>query len=84
MANVTTTKKVAVKKSNGMKTETNMTRTKMDRAKEIMQKHWKDIQSDKMKRKDIIKLFVDEVGLSKFGASTYFTTIKKKLTDSNY
>ena len=83
MENVKATKKAAVKKSNGVKTETNMTRTKMDRAKEIMQKYWKDLQSGKMKRKDIIKLFVDEVGLTKLGASTYFTTIKKKLTDSN-
>ena len=83
MENVKETKKAAVKKSNGLKTETNITRTKMDRAKEIMQKHWKELQSGKMKRKDIIEMFVDEVGFTKLGASTYFTTIKKKLIDSN-
>ena len=83
MENVKATKKAAVKKNNGLKTETNITRTKMDRAKEIMQKYWKDLQSGKMKRKDIIEMFVDEVELTKLGASTYFTTIKKKLTDLN-
>lgn len=49
-------------------------------AMKIMESEWDNIQSGKVKRKDIIQRFIDEVGLTKAGASTYYGNIKKKLS----
>ena len=53
---------------------------KTERATEIMKEMWDDLQAGKVKRKDVIKRFIEEVGLTKAGSSTYFGNIKKKLT----
>jgi hypothetical protein len=54
--------------------------SKADRARKIMDEMWDDLQAGKVKRKDIIQRFVGEAGLTKAGASTYYGTIKKKMT----
>jgi|GEM_PF-3129543 len=41
--------------------------TKMEKATKIMEEMWNDIQSGKVKRKDVIKRFMEEVPLSKAG-----------------
>jgi hypothetical protein len=53
--------------------------SKMDQATKIMQEMWDDIQSGKVKRKDVIKRFINEVSLTPKGAATYFGSIKAKL-----
>ena len=57
--------------------------SKMDKATKIMEEMWGDIQSGKVKRKDVIKRFMEEVPLSKAGSSTYYGTIKAKLSKSD-
>ena len=54
--------------------------SKASRAMIIMEEQWENIQSGKIKRKDIIQRFISEVGLTPKGASTYFGNCKKKLT----
>ena len=54
--------------------------SKMDQATRIMEEMWDDIQAGKVKRKDVIKRFVDEARLSPKGAATYYGSIKKKLS----
>ncbi len=54
--------------------------TKMAKATKIMEEMWDDIQSGKVKRKDVIKRFMEEVPLSKAGSSTYYGTIKARLS----
>ena len=54
--------------------------SKASRAMKIMEEQWDNIQSGKIKRKDIIQRFISEVGLTPKGASTYFGNCKKKLT----
>ena len=56
--------------------------TKMDKATKIMGEMWDEIQSGKVKRKDVIKRFMEEIPLSKAGSSTYYGSIKAKLTKS--
>jgi hypothetical protein len=56
--------------------------SKMDQATEIMEEMWDGIQAGKVKRKDVIKRFMDEVNLSKAGSSTYYGSIKKKLSNT--
>ena len=56
------------------------TPSKASRAMIIMEEQWDNIQSGKIKRKDIIQRFISEVGLTPKGASTYFGNCKKKLT----
>ncbi len=56
------------------------TPSKVSRAMKIMEEQWENIQSGKIKRKDIIQRFITEVGLTPKGASTYFGNCKKKLT----
>ena len=56
--------------------------SKMEQATKIMEEVWEDIQAGKVKRKDVIKRFMDEIPLSKAGASTYYGSIKKKLSNS--
>ena len=55
--------------------------TKVDQAMKIMEEVWPDIQSGKVKRKDVIQRFIDEVGLTKAGASTYYGNLAKKLKE---
>ena len=54
--------------------------TKMAKATKIMEEMWDDIQYSKVKRKDVIKRFMEEVPLSKAGSSTYYGTIKARLS----
>ena len=54
--------------------------TKMAKATKIMEEMWNDIQSGKVKRKDVIKRFMEEIPLSKAGSSTYYGTVKAKLS----
>ena len=54
--------------------------SKMDQARKIMEEMWDDVQSGKIKRKDVIKRFMEEVPLSKAGSSTYYGTIKARLS----
>jgi hypothetical protein len=54
--------------------------TKMEKATKIMEQMWDDVQSGKVKRKDVIKRFMEEVPLSKAGSSTYYGTIKARLS----
>ena len=53
--------------------------SKAEQAMKIMEVMWKDIQAGKVKRKDVIHRFIDEVGLTKAGASTYYSNCKQKL-----
>ena len=48
-----------------------------------MEEMWDDIQSGKVKRKDVIQQFMEEVPLSKAGSSTYYGNIKAKLSKSD-
>ena len=57
--------------------------SKMEQATKIMEEMWEDIQSGKVKRKDVIKRFMEEVNLSKAGSSTYYGSIKKRLLDAS-
>ena len=59
------------KKSTGM--------SKVEQAMKIMVEMWDDIQSGKVKRKDIIKRFMEEIPLSKAGSSTYYSNCKQKI-----
>ena len=45
-----------------------------------MKEMGEDIQSGKLKRKDVTERFIDEVGLTKAGASTYYGNIKANLS----
>lgn len=54
--------------------------SKTDQAMKIMEEMWDDIQIGKVKRKDVIQRFINEIGLTKAGASTYYGNIKKKLS----
>ena len=54
--------------------------SKMDQATKIMEEMWDDIQAGKVKRKDVIKRFIDEATLSPKGAATYYGSIKAKLS----
>ena len=49
--------------------------SKMDAAIEVMRKN------PNLPRKSIIAKFIDDVGLTKAGASTYYTLVQKKLKD---
>ena len=51
----------------------------MEKATKIMEEMWDDIQSGKVKRKDVIKRFIEEIPFSKAGSSTYYGTIKSRL-----
>ena len=53
--------------------------SKMAKATKIMEEMWDDIQSGKVKRKDVIKRFMEEVPLSKAGSSTYYSNCKQKI-----
>jgi len=57
--------------------------SKMDKATNIMEEMWDDIQAGKVKRKGVIERFIEEVGLTKAGASTYYGSIKKKLSSAS-
>ena len=57
--------------------------SKMDQATKIMEEMWDDIQAGKVKRKDVIQRFMEEVNLSKAGSSTYYGSIKKKLSNTD-
>ena len=54
--------------------------SKMEQATKIMEETWNDIQSGKVKRKDVIQRFMEEARLSPKGAATYYGSIKKKLS----
>ena len=53
--------------------------SKADRARKIMEEMWSDIQSGRVKRKDVIQRFIDEAQLTKAGASTYYGNCKQKI-----
>ena len=57
--------------------------SKMHQATKIMEEMWEDIQAGTVKRKDVIRRFMEEVNLSKAGASTYYGSIKKKLSKTD-
>jgi hypothetical protein len=52
----------------------------MHQATVIMEEMWEDIQAGKVKRKDVIQRFMEEIPLSKAGSSTYYGSIKAKLS----
>jgi hypothetical protein len=54
--------------------------SKMHQATKIMEEVWDEIQSGKVKRKDVIERFINEVSLTQKGAATYFGSIKAKLS----
>ena len=56
--------------------------SKMEQATKIMQEMWSDLQAGKVKRKDVIQRFMEDVKLSKAGSSTYYGSIKKKLANT--
>ena len=56
--------------------------TKMEQATKIMEEMWDDIKAGKVKRKDVIQRFINEVTLTPKGAATYFGSIKKKLSNT--
>ena len=56
--------------------------SKMHQATEIMEEMWNDLQAGKVKRKDVIKRFMEEANLSKAGSSTYYGSIKAKLSNT--
>ncbi len=53
--------------------------SKAEQAMTIMKEMWDDIQSGKVKRKDVIKRFMEEIPLSKAGSSTYYSNCKQKI-----
>ncbi len=53
--------------------------SKVEKAMIIMEEMWDDIQSGKVKRKDVIKRFMEEIPLSKAGSSTYYSNCKQKI-----
>ena len=53
--------------------------SKVEQAMKIMKEMWDDIQSGKVKRKDVIKRFMEEIPLSKAGSSTYYSNCKQKI-----
>ena len=53
--------------------------SKMQQATKIMEEMWNDIQAGKVKRKDVIQRFINEVSLTPKGAATYFGSIKARL-----
>jgi len=53
--------------------------SKFEKAMKIMEEMWNDIQSGKVKRKDVIKRFMEEIPLSKAGSSTYYSNCKQKI-----
>ena len=53
--------------------------SKVEQAMTIMKEMWDDIQSGKVKRKDVIKRFMEEIPLSKAGSSTYYSNCKQKI-----
>ena len=53
--------------------------SKVEQAMKIMEEMWDDIQSGKVKRKDVIKRFMEEIPLSKAGSSTYYSNCKQKI-----
>ncbi len=53
--------------------------SKVEKAMKIMEEMWGDIQSGKVKRKDVIKRFMEEIPLSKAGSSTYYSNCKQKI-----
>lgn len=55
--------------------------SKMHRATEIVPAMWQDLQAGKVKRKDVIQRFMEEVKLTPKGAATYYSSIKKKLSN---
>ena len=63
--------KIEGKKPTGM--------SKVEQAMKIMLEMWDDIQSGKVKRKDVIKRFMEEIPLSKAGSSTYYSNCKQKI-----
>ena len=56
--------------------------SKMEQATKIMEEVWEDIQTGKVKRKDVIERFINDARLSPKGAATYYGSIKKKLSNS--
>ena len=50
--------------------------SKVEQAMKIMKEMWDDIQSGKVKRKDVIKRFMEEIPLSKAGSSTYYSKLQ--------
>ena len=56
--------------------------SKMNQATKIMEEMWDDIQAGKVKRKDVIKRFINEVTLTPKGAATYYGSIKAKLSNT--
>jgi len=54
--------------------------SEMELATKIMEEMSDDIQAGKVKRKDVIKRFMEEVKLTPKGAATYYGSIKKKLS----
>jgi len=55
--------------------------SKVEQAMKIMEEMWDDIQSGKVKRKDVIKRFMEEIPLSKAGSSTYYSNCKQKVLE---
>ena len=53
--------------------------SKVEQAMKIMEEMWDDIQSGKVKRKDVIKRFMEEIPPSKDGSSTYYSNCKHKI-----
>jgi len=53
--------------------------SKVEQAMKIMVEMWDDIQTGKVKRKDVIKRFMEEIPLSKAGSSTYYSNCKQKI-----
>ncbi len=53
--------------------------SKVEKAMKIMKEMWDDIQSGKVKRKDVVKRFMEETPLSKAGSSTYYSNCKQKI-----
>jgi len=51
----------------------------MEKATKIMKEMWDDIQSGKVKRKDVIKRFMEEIPLSNAGSSTCYSNCKQKI-----
>ena len=57
--------------------------SKMHQATKIMEEVWDEIQSGKVKRRDVIERFINEVRLTPKGAATYFGSIKQKLSNAS-
>jgi hypothetical protein len=72
MKKATSVKNPKAKTSNSTKTQVNRKNNKAAASRETFNKMYPDVLAGTIKRKDVIEVFVNKVGLTPAGASTYY------------